>query len=123
MQPERLVMCVPTQSSLLRSTEAIAARWNTPSTSRMASRTATRSATSPIISSTEAGSVLAMPARQIIENPHLVPLFQQRVREMRTDEAAAAGNEIMRHGIPAMWDGAPPSRIARQSRNERLGKR
>src|SRR5438874_7960310 len=44
-----------------------------------------------------AGQVLAVAAGKIIENPHRMPLVQQRVYEMRADEPGTAGHEEASH--------------------------
>lgn len=40
----------------------------------------------------------ALARRQIVDDPHLVAVGDQRVREMGPDEAATARNQIIRHG-------------------------
>ena len=43
--------------------------------------------------------VLAAPAREIVENPHRMPVNQQRLYQMRADEPGTAGDEVTSHPI------------------------
>lgn len=65
--------------------------------SRQRLATSSASAMSPETNSTLTGLFTNLPVREIVENADLMALRQQRIAEMRADEAAIAGYAIVRH--------------------------
>jgi hypothetical protein len=46
------------------------------------------------------GKVLDMAGREVIEHPDRIAALEQRVANVRADESAAPGDQIVRHCVP-----------------------
>ena len=94
--PPTLTSFVLIGSSTERGTERSAASWKTPSTPATARAHGVRSRRSPSTSSTpsEAGEVLAPAGREVVEHAHAIAPPDERLGDVRADEAGAAGDEV-----------------------------
>ena len=117
-------------------TSAWAARWKTAS-GRTASKTASGSRMSATWSSAPAGDPLALPLREVVEDVHLVAAREQRVDDVRADEAGPPGDDrphaprilgsvgllLAIEGIDGSGKGTQAARLAETARARRLQRR
>ena len=97
MVPVRLARCVPSQSVTPRATEAMAARWNAPSTPSDRGAHGVRIGDVGLDQRYAGGQVVTRSGGQVVEHAHGIAALHERVAQVRTDEASAAGNEVGGH--------------------------